>query len=147
MKEHVVTIRPRYDEVDKMGVVHHRNYIAYFEVGRTEYMRAAGLPYTELERRGYRLVVTSLGARYRAGAGYDEELRVRTRVSGVGPASVRFEYVVERADGRVLVEGFTELACLGPNLRPARLPEDAVLLLSTGGKAGGKSGSPTSSFM
>lgn len=123
---HSVLLRPRYDEVDKMGIVHHRNYIAYFEVGRAEFMRAAGIPYTEMERRGFRMVVTELGAQYRSGAGYDEELRVRTRVARVGPASVRFEYAVETAAGRLLVEGFTDLACLGSSHRPVRLPEDVV---------------------
>ncbi len=126
---HPIVLRPRYDEVDKMGIVHHRNYIAYFEVGRAEFMRAAGMPYPELERRGLRMVVTELGVTYRGGAGYDEEIRVRTRVSRIGPASVRFEYVVETVAGRALVEGFTDLACLGPSLRPVRLPGDVAQLL------------------
>lgn len=148
MKEHVVTTRPRYCEVDGMGIVHHRNYVTYFEIGRTEFMRAAGLSYAELERRGYRLVVTSLGARYRANVGYDEEIRIRTRVSEVGRVTVRFEYVVERADGLPLVEGFTELACLGPNLRPARLPGEIAALLAAGnGKATDSVPPPTSSFV
>ncbi len=128
-REHVLHTRPRYDEVDQMGVVHHRNYIAYFEMGRTEFMRAAGIPYAELERRGYRFVVTELGATYRAGAAYDQELRVRTRVSRIRPASVRFEYAVSDFEGRVLAEGFTVLACLGARLRPARIPQDVVRAL------------------
>ena len=93
-------------------------------------MRAAGMAYTELEGRGLRLVVTETSARYHAGAGYDEEIRVRTRVTRLGPATVRFEYRVERLDGRLLVEAHTELACLGPNLRPTRLPQDVVDLLT-----------------
>lgn len=128
--EHVVHTRPRYGEVDQMGVVHHKNYLDYFELGRTEMLRARGLPYTELERRGFRLVVTELGSRYRAGAAYDQELRIRTRVAEIGHVTVRFEYRIENAEGRLLVEGFTVLACLDANLRPARLPADVRALLS-----------------
>jgi acyl-CoA thioester hydrolase len=130
VKEYVLTTRPRYHDVDRMGVVHHMNYISYFEVARTELMRAAGLPYTELERRGFFLVITGLGVRYRAGAGYDEELRVRARVTDLGRVTVRFEYRVENVEGKLLVEGFTDLACVDRSFKPTRLPEEVARLLA-----------------
>lgn len=130
MKDHVLVTRPRYHDVDRMGVVHHMNYISYFEMARTELMRAAGLPYTELERRGFYLVITGLGVRYRASAAYDQELRVRARVADLGHVKVRFEYEVDDVEGKRLVEGFTDLACVDRSFKPTRLPEDVVRLLS-----------------
>ena len=123
MNEHVTKTRVRFGETDKMGIVYHANYIIYFELGRTELMRAAGLPYSELERLGCKLVVTEARCRYRANAAYDEELTIRTRVSDMRHASVRFDYIVEAA-GRLLAEGHTDLASVDPAGKPTRLPKE-----------------------
>ena len=131
MSEHVVTIRPRYGEVDSMGVVYHARYLEYFDVGRTEWMRAAGLPYADLEQRGFRLAVVDVGVRYLRGARYDQPLRLHTRVAEVGGATVTFTYEV-RAGGDVLATGHTRLGCLDTSNRPARLPPDARAALARG---------------
>lgn len=123
MKDHVTTVRVRYGETDKMGVVYHANYLVYFEEGRTELMRVAGLAYSELEAQGYRLVVTQAGVRYLAAAMYDETLSIHTRVGHVGRVRLRFDYRILR-DGDTVAEGFTELACLDVRNRPARIPEN-----------------------
>lgn len=129
MKEHATAVRVRYGETDQMGVVYHANYFLYFEEGRTELLRASGLPYRELEKRGIFLVVTDAGCRYRAHATYDEMLRVVTRVAALGKATVRFEYSVTGADGRIVSEGHTELAALNAERRPVRLPADVAARL------------------
>lgn len=121
--------RVRYGETDRMGVVWHGNFISYFEMGRTEFMREAGLPYSELERRGVFLVVVEASARYRANVGYDAELVIRTAVADLGPATVEFAYRVEDAGGRLLCDGRTRLASVNPSMRPVRLPEDVAKLL------------------
>lgn len=126
MKEHVSTVRVRYGETDQMGVVYHANYLLYFEIGRTELMRAGGLPYGELEARGLLLVVTEAACRYRAPARYDEALEIRTRVDRLGRASVRFAYDVRGQDGRLCAEGHTELAAVDSAKRPVRLPENVA---------------------
>ena len=72
--EHRVTVRVRYGETDQMGVVYHPNYFLYFETGRTELMRAAGVVYSEMEKSGVFLVVTQASCRYRAAARYDRAL-------------------------------------------------------------------------
>lgn len=113
-----------------MGVVYHANYLLYFETGRTELMRTAGLVYRDLESRGVRLVVTEASCRYRAPARYDEELRIVTRVAGLGPARVRFEYSVKGADGRDVAEGHTELASVDASGRVVRLPADVADVLA-----------------
>jgi acyl-CoA thioester hydrolase len=131
MNERLVTLRPRYGEVDSMGVVYHAHYLQYFDVGRTEWMRAAGCPYAELERRGYRLAVVEADVRYLQPARYDEELRLVTRVMHVGGATVSFGYEL-RGPAGLLATGHTRLGCLDRQNRPARLPDDARQALGRG---------------
>ena len=80
MLEHEITIRVRYQETDAQGRVHHANYINFFEIGRVEFLRAAGYRYKELEAAGILLVVTEMECRYLAPAQYDDELKIKTIV-------------------------------------------------------------------
>ena len=131
MSEHVVRLRPRYGEVDSMGVVYHAHYLQYFDIGRTEWMRAAGMPYADVERRGYRLAVVDVGVRYLRPAVYDEELAVATRLEHVGGASLNFTYEV-RGEAGLLVTGHTRLGCVDRNNRPIRLPAETLAVLRRG---------------
>jgi acyl-CoA thioester hydrolase len=125
---HETTLSVRYGETDQMGVVYHANYLVYMEEGRTRFMESLGLPYRELESRGFGLVVRKAALRFRAPARYADELTVHTSIEHVGAASIRFAYVVlRRRDGAELAEGMTELACvdLGQSARPvAKLPDE-----------------------
>jgi acyl-CoA thioester hydrolase len=143
--EFEISIRPRYGEVDSMGVVYHAHYLAYFDVGRTEYLRALGESYAELERRGYRLPVVELDVRYRRPARYDDDLRLVVRLAEVGRASVGFDYELRRGD-ETLATGHTRLGCLGADDRPTALPPDTLDRLRHGlsGGAGGRPGNPRS---
>ena len=110
---HQLQLRVRYGETDQMGVVHHANYLAYFEEGRTSLMADLGLSYGELERSGIGLPVRKIEIRYRASALYEDELRVETRVLAMRAASVTFGYEIYRiVDGALLVTGRSELACI-----------------------------------
>lgn len=122
--EGAVEVRVRYPETDRMKVAYHAHYLVWFEIGRTELMRALGCPYGELEEReGIAFPLTEVGARYLAPARYDDVLDVHTRLESVGGARVRFEYrVVRRGDGRVLATGFSAHAATGRDGRPTRLP-------------------------
>lgn len=111
-----------------MGVVYHGKYFEYFEVGRTEWLRARGTAYRDLEARGFGLAVVEAAARYRAPARYDDVVVVRTRCTSLGRASVEFAYEVRREDGTLLVEGETRLASVGPDGRPRRLPDEVAAL-------------------
>jgi acyl-CoA thioester hydrolase len=123
MDEHVTTLRVRYAETDRQGVVYHGNYLAYFEVARTEMLRAWGVRYRDWEAQGIFLVVTEAACRYRARAEYDEELKVASRVTDTSPVRLVFSYRVTRAaGGAVVAEGTTTLACLDARGRPRRLP-------------------------
>lgn len=120
---HEITLRVRYGETDKMGVIYHANFFLYFETGRTEYLRRLGLAYAELERRGVFLVVVDCGARYRGNAEYDDLLTVRSWVQAMSRVRMRFEYAA-LLDGRELVTGFTVLGCVDAAGKPCGLPDD-----------------------
>ena len=129
-REHTVTVRVHYGETDQMGVVYHPNYLLYFETGRTELMRSAGVTYSEMEKAGVFLVVTEASCRYRAAARYDQELRVVTRVDEVGKARIRFSYRVLGPGGTLLAEGHTELASVDQAKNPVRMPPKISEVLS-----------------
>jgi len=122
-------------ETDMMGVVHHANYVAYFEKGRLEYMRRRGLPYKAVIERGYHMPVVELNIRYRKPAHFDDLLSVETRLGALTRVTVRFNYTVRRPklDSRepseLLLEGHILLACIDEKNRPRPLPEDIVRTL------------------
>jgi len=121
---HATHVRVRYEETDQMGVVYHSNYLVYFEIGRTEFMRERGCPYAEIERQGFILTVVGIRCRYRSPARYDDLLRIRTRVESLRPVRITFAYeVLHDATGRLLAEGTSDMACLGRDGRPCRIPD------------------------
>src|SRR5207248_8809687 len=86
-------IRVRYAETDRMGLLHHANYLIYFEQARTELLRSLGIAYRDLEDQGFLLVLTRAEVRYRAPARYDDLLTVRTSV--VRTTAVRIDHRYE----------------------------------------------------
>jgi acyl-CoA thioester hydrolase len=123
--EHVTTLRVRYGETDRQRILYHAHYLTYFEVARTEALRAAGVRYRDLETAGCFLVVTEASCSYRSSAGYDDELRIATQVTDVTPVRIVFRYRVTQADGgRLVAEGETTLACVDGTGRPRRLPPE-----------------------
>jgi acyl-CoA thioester hydrolase len=107
-----IQIRVRYAETDRMGLLHHANYLVYFEQARTELLRAAGGNYKELEDRGYFLVLTKVEVKYRSPAYYDDLLTIRTTLTRTGPIRLEHRYEVFREDGKLVAEGATTLACV-----------------------------------
>jgi acyl-CoA thioester hydrolase len=122
---HDAMVRVRYAETDQMGVVYHANYLIWFEVGRVELMRAAGLEYKRMEiEDDCHIVVADAHCRYHQSALYDEVLRVRTRIAESRNRIVKFSYeVIRDADGKVLANGETTHVICGSNGRPKLLPE------------------------
>jgi acyl-CoA thioester hydrolase len=116
-------IRVRYAETDQMGVVYYANYFVWFEIGRTDLLRASGWSYREMEADGFALPVIDAQCRYRQPAKYDDEIEVRTSGAMLSPVRVQFTYeVVRAADAATLATGTTVHATLGRNGRPCRLP-------------------------
>ncbi|MCZ6599090.1 MAG: thioesterase family protein [Planctomycetota bacterium] len=120
-------LRVRYAETDQMGVAYHANHLVWLEEGRTRMMDSLGLSYAELEREGIGLAVRRVELTYRAPARFDEELVVRTRIDRMRPASICFAYeIVREDDGKLLLEGTVELACIDlsqPGMGLIALPE------------------------
>ena len=106
-----IQIRVRYAETDQMGLLHHANYLVYFEQARTELLRTLGRSYRELEGQGFYLVIAKAEVRYRSPAHYDDVLTIRTTVARTSPVRLEHKYEVRR-DGTLLAEGSTTLACV-----------------------------------
>ena len=121
-----IQVRVRYAETDRMGLLHHANYLVYFEQGRTELLRSLGYSYKDLEDQGYLLVLHKLEVRYRSPAQYDDLLTVRTTVVRTTAVRIDHRYEVLRA-GALLAEGSSTLACVDRDGRLQPLPEFLML--------------------
>ena len=116
------TIRVRYAETDRMGFLHHANYLVYFEQARTELLRGYGVSYKDQEDQGYLLVLTKVEVRYKRPARYDDLLTVRTFVERTTAVRIDHRYEVW-CEGQLLAEGSSTLACIGRDGRPQALPD------------------------
>ena len=121
MKQHSMSIRVRYPEVDAMGYLHHSRFFQYFEMGRVELLRSNGFSYAELERDGVFFVVAKVECRYKAPARYDEELTLTTRI--VRTTHVRIDHAYELKRGEALLaEATTTVACVGRDGQLRQIP-------------------------
>lgn len=128
-----VELRVRYGETDRMGIVYHAEYLVWCEIGRTEYIRAAGLPYAEMERQGTALAVGDATLRYHAPARYDDRIRVETSLRSVGSRAITFDYVIFNADtGVKLVTARTLLVAVDSDGRASVIPSEIQRLLQVG---------------
>ncbi len=125
-------LRVIYGDTDQMGVVYYANYLRWFEAGRTEFLRAKGLSYSEFESREKLILpVAEAGVNYLQPARYDDLVAVETSLVLARRASARFEYAVKRGDD-LLATGFTVHACVDGNGRIRRLPDDFAVRMKAG---------------
>jgi acyl-CoA thioester hydrolase len=123
MKSFDARIRVEYHHTDQMGIVHHSNYVKFFEVARTEWLRAAGLTYAEMERRGVMMPIVEVQVKYRQPAYYDELIRVRAIVEEMPMARMTFKYEIYGEDDRPIATGLTTLGFIDSvTRRPQRVP-------------------------
>jgi acyl-CoA thioester hydrolase len=120
--QHVTEFRVRYAETDQMGVVYHANYLVWCEIGRTDFIRALGGSYAELERNGTALAVVEAQLRFMRPARYDDVIRVTTRVAEVRSRVVRFEYEIATDQGATLATAQTTLVGMGRDARSTVIP-------------------------
>lgn len=113
-------LRVRYAETDRMGIVYHANYIVWFEIGRTEYCRAAGVPYRAMEDEGLLILVTAVDCTFRKSARYDDAVIVRTRMPDLSSRGCAFHYEIVSSDGSLLAEGSTRHVFADSSGRPRR---------------------------
>ncbi|WP_020615936.1 acyl-CoA thioesterase [Paenibacillus daejeonensis] len=134
---HLHPLRVRYQETDQMAVVYHINYLNWFEIGRTEWIRHAGYRYADIEQSGLLLPLIDLESRFLLPARYDEQLIICTRIASFSPLRLTFESEVRRVaswdglpqsliatderPGELLVSGATRHVWVNREWRPARL--------------------------
>ncbi|MBI4535839.1 MAG: acyl-CoA thioesterase [Ignavibacteriae bacterium] len=108
MIKHVTDIRVRYADTDQMRFVYYGKFFEYFEQGRSDLLRTAGLPYPRIEEMGLFLPVIEAHAKYRKAARYDDLLHVITYLREVPVARVRLDYeVIKDGERELLAEGYT----------------------------------------
>jgi acyl-CoA thioester hydrolase len=130
---HAYEIPVRYGDTDQMGIAYYANYLYWFEIARTEWLRAHGKSYRELEAEGVILPVTEAHCRYLASARYDDRLRLWSWVGELGRATVQFDYRIERAeDDLLLATGWTRHCFLDRAGRPVRIEGALHDLLARG---------------
>lgn len=119
------TLTVRFCETDLMGIVHHSNYLAYFEAGRVDWLHRRGISYDKWVAMGVHLPVVEARVRYRKAARFDEALVVETSCADLTRVTVRFSYRILRGEDLVC-EGETLLACVGHDLAPKRFPSEVA---------------------
>ena len=122
-RETLTRYRVIYGDTDQMGVVYYANYLRWFELGRTEWLREIGFPYTSVEQMGLRFPVTQVSCQYRRPARYDDEVIIETVLFSLGRASLVFRYKVYRGGAQdLLAEGETTHACVNERGQITRIP-------------------------
>jgi acyl-CoA thioester hydrolase len=124
MKHYDFDVRIAYADTDRMGVVYYANYLVLFERGRTEFLRAAGLRYRDMEDQDKIFMpVVEAECRYFAPGRYDDLITVRTFLAEMGGAHVRFDHEIYlTGSDKKIAEGFTRHAIVGPSWKPTRFP-------------------------
>ena len=115
-----IPVRVTYADTDQMGMVYHANHLVYYEMARTELLRALGLPYARLESMGVMLPVIEAHCSYKSPARYDDMLTVQTVIEPRGNVRLRIHYALRR-DGELLATGYTDHVCVGRDGKPLRM--------------------------
>jgi acyl-CoA thioester hydrolase len=123
----------RFAETDAQGIVHHANYLVWFELARVEYLEKYAGGYQAFQAEGYEATVVEGHLRYVVPARFRDLVRIWTRCVDVRGARFRYEYAVERVfDGVLIADGWTSHACVdAKTLRPTRLPQWLVDAVAT----------------
>jgi acyl-CoA thioester hydrolase len=122
LTEHELAIRVRYCETDAMGYLHHANFANYFEMGRTELLRAQGGNYRDMEQAGLFLVVVKLVCNFHAPARYDDLLTLRTKIERISAVKIEHGYRLFRGE-HLLATASSILACVDREGKIQRVPE------------------------
>lgn len=124
-------IRVRYADTDQMKTAYYAKYFEYFEQGRSDLLREAGMPYTELEQRGYYLPVVEAHAKYSKAARYDDEIIVKTILKDLPQVRIRIEYQIIHSETKeLLAEGHTVHSFVNATTgKPTRAPEQFLEML------------------
>lgn len=124
----------RYSETDQMGIIHHSNYAVWFEAGRTDYLKKAGISNTNIEARGILLPLYEMNCQFKSPAKYEDEIMVITNLKQISRVRLCFSYQVLNAENnKLLATGETMHAWTDKALKPvnaAKAVPDVYSMLS-----------------
>jgi acyl-CoA thioester hydrolase len=129
LAEYKTELIVRYAETDQMGSVHHASYLIYMEAARVEHLKAAGLPYHEMEKAGLFLPVVELAVKYHKPAKFGQKLLMTSRILPLSGIRLKVEYALGES-GILLMEGYSLHAFVGRDGKPSRPPREIRQLLS-----------------
>ena len=117
--------RVRYSDTDHFGVVYYARYLDWFEAGRTEILRAKGITYSALEKKGFFAPVVEVKVTYKKPARYDDIVVLETTIENVGNSSIKFNYkVFDKETKELLVEAYTVNVFITRDMKPVRIPDE-----------------------
>ena len=93
----------RYAETDQMGIIHHSNYAVWFEAGRTDFLKKAGVSNTDIEAKGILLPLYGMNCQFKSPAKYEDEIIVVTSLKQISRVRLCFSYQVLNAESQVLL--------------------------------------------
>jgi acyl-CoA thioester hydrolase len=136
--KHETKLIARYAETDMMGIIHHSVYPVWFEAARTEFIKKAGISYSECEKRGLMLPLIGLECKYIKPAHYEDGIIVETTIAKMSPVRLVMEYkVMKEADGIVLAEGTTTHVWTDTGMKPVNIKKHNPEIYSIIEKASG----------
>lgn len=122
--------RVRYSDTDHFGVVYYARYLDWFEAGRTEILRAKGVTYSELEKKGFFAPVVEIKVNYFKPARYDDIVEVETSIEHIGNSSIKFNYkVFNKKTKELLAEAYTVNVFINKDMKSVRIPEEVRRVL------------------
>jgi acyl-CoA thioester hydrolase len=120
-------LKVRYVETDQMGIVHHSNYYAWFEVGRGDFIEKIGITYNDMEKKGIMLPLKESYCKYIQGAKYEDNITIQTFIEELSPVKVIFNYnVIRELDGKLLAKGKTIHAFVSKEFKIVNLKKEYV---------------------
>ena len=133
MNQSEMKLIARYAETDRMGIVHHSHYAVWFEAGRTDFLKKAGVSYSSLEAMGFMLPLYEMNCKFKSPAEYEDEILVITKISFMSPVRLHLSYqVINSANSKLLVTGETMHAWTDKTFKPVNaqkaIPEIYLML-------------------
>ena len=125
----------RYAETDQMQIVHHSNYPIWYEVGRTDFIKSLGIPYSEMEKNGIMIPLIDLKSTYKGAARYEDDITVKTSIKTFTATRITFYYEVINTEQKIINFGETTHAFTNSELKPVNLKKYAHNIYSLMEKA------------
>ncbi|PKK99178.1 MAG: 4-hydroxybenzoyl-CoA thioesterase [Tenericutes bacterium HGW-Tenericutes-2] len=117
----LITIEPRYQETDQMGVIHHSVYAVWFEMGRVKYCDDIGFPFKKIEDSGLRLAMIDLRSIYKKPALFGNQYKQYTYLIDFSRIRMTFRYEIYNEKDELIHVGESVLVWLDTNLRPTNV--------------------------